>query len=346
MVVAATAVSACAASGDGGSSNPGLSSAASATPQSLLRESLEGKQRITSGVLSLRATVTLHGSTTSSAPITVSFSGPFQSLGSGHRIESDFTLTAAAAGQRLSLGLLTTGSAGYLRLNGSWFRLPAKQFSQLRTSLAASGQGSLPGLSVSPLTWLRDPQRLGNATVDGVPTTEVQARVAVGALADQLGALLTREAANPALHSAGLPAKLSGAERRQLVAELHSPTVELFIGNADHLLRRAVLGLTVKVPAAAAAKLPGISSLGVGVTANYAQLNRPQTITAPKSVKPYSQLGQQLSGLANQLGGSVTRSGGSGAAGRQGAYEECLQKSGGNVTKLQKCASLIDSVGQ
>lgn len=68
----------------------------------------------------------------------------------------------------------------------------------------------------------------------------------------------------------------------------------------------------------------------------------PQTITAPAQVKPYGQLGQRLSGLTGQLDGSTAGTSGSSASGA-GAYDKCLQQSGGNLTKLQKCASLIDS---
>jgi hypothetical protein len=353
-VIVATAISACADSGNGTSGSSG--SGAAPTAQSLLRDSLQGNQRITSGVLSLRATVIPHGSTAGSQPITISFGGPFESLGSGRGTESDFTVAVAAGGQRLSLGVRTTATAGYMRLNGSWFRLPAKQFAQLRKGLAASGgsgSASLPGLSASPLKWLNDPQLLGDTTVDGTPTTEIQARVDVPALANGLGSLLANEAANPALRSSGLPAKLTAAQRRQLVSELDNPTVQLFIGSADHTLRRAALDLTLKLPAKTASKLPGISSLGVAVTVDYAQVNRPQTITAPAQVKPYSQLGQQLSGLEQTLEGSAAgttasavNGSGSAAAGGHGKYYECLQKSGGNLTKLQKCASLIDSAGQ
>jgi hypothetical protein len=357
-VSVATAISACADSGNGTSGSSG--SGAAPTAQSLLRDSLQGNHRITSGVLSLRATMIPHGSTAGSQPITISFGGPFESPGSGRGTESDFTVAVAAGGQRLSLGVRTTATAGYMRLNGSWFRLPAKQFAQLRKGLAASGgsgSASLPGLSASPLKWLNDPQLLGDTTVDGTPTTEIQAWVDVPALASELGSLFAKEAA---LRSSGLPAKLSAAQRRQLVSELDNPTVQLFIASADHTLRRAALDLTLKLPAKTASKLPGISSLGVAVTVDYAQVNRPQTITAPAQVKPYSQLGQQLSGLEQTLEGSaagttgsatnnsdsVANGSGSAAAGGHGKYYECLQKSGGNLTKLQKCASLIDSAGQ
>jgi hypothetical protein len=362
-MVVAVAVAACAGSGGSGSSGSHPASNA----QSLLRQSLEGKHRITSGVLSLRATVTPHGtSSSSSTPITISFGGPFQSLGSGRVTESDFTVAVVAGSQRLLLGLRTTATAGYMRLNGSWFKLPATEFAQLRKSLATSGSsglGSLPGLSVRPLRWLTDPQLLGTATVDGTQTTEVQARIDVAALADELGTVLAKEKSDPALSTSGLPAKLTAAQRQQLISELRNPTVQLFIGSADHTLRQAILDLNLKVPAKMSSELPGISSVGVAVTVNYADLNRPQTITAPAQVKPYDQLSMQLSGLLDEIdestagttnnsagasGASGSPTGGAtgsagGASGSDTKYDQCLSKAAGNVTELEKCASLIDA---
>ena len=105
---------------------------------------------------------------------------------------------------------------------------------------------------------------------------------------------------------------------------MRNPSVELFIGNDDHILRRAALDLNVRVPAKAESQLSGITSLGVAVTVNYGQLNRPQKITppAPAQVKPYRQLSRQLSGLALQLEGSAAGGSaqtGSGSAGASGA---------------------------
>jgi hypothetical protein len=100
------------------------------------------------------------------------------------------------------------------------------------------------------------------------------------------------------------------------------------------------------VPAKTASKLPGISSVGVAVRVDYAELNRPQTITAPARVKPYRQLGQQLSGLEQSLEGSAAGATSGSAGGQHSNYYECLQQAGGNLTELQKCASLIDSVSQ
>jgi hypothetical protein len=344
--VAALAVTACGTAGRAGGPSGGSGSA-----RSLLQGTLEGGHGIRSGVLSLQATLSPHGSTASGQSMTISFGGPFQQLGSGGLTASDFTFSLAAAGQRLSFGLRTTATAGFMQVQGTWYRLPAREFAQLRQSLGSAGgaAGSLPGLSVSPLQWLSDPQIVGTASVDGTPTTEVRARLDVGALASDLAKLLSKQSGNPALKRSGPPTTITPAQRRQLVTSLRHPSVDAFIGRDDHLLRRATLDVDVRVPAQRRSQLGGISSLGAKVTLNYSQLDQPQTITAPPSAKPYGELSRRLLGLGAELGNaSSSSSSGAGATGAGGSakYQACLQRSGGNVTKLQKCASLIDAAGR
>jgi hypothetical protein len=317
----------------------------------LLRATLQSGHAIHSGVLSLQATLTPQGAGSSSAPMTLSFGGPFQQRGSAGQTESDFTVALAVDGQRLSFGLRTTSSAAFMQVAGTWYRLPAKQFVQLRKSLGSAGSatGALPGLSVTPLRWLSDPQVVGDAAVDGVPTTEVRARLDVAAFAGDLAGLLAKQSSNPALKRSGVPTTITPAQRRQLVAALQHPWVDVFIGRDDHLLRRATLDVGVKVPAKRSAQLGGVKSLGATVTLDYAQLNQPQTITAPSAAKPYSQLSRQLLGLGSSLSSATGSSASSGSgAGNIGSatYQACLQRSAGDMAKLQKCASLIDASGR
>jgi hypothetical protein len=342
--VAALALTACGTAGEAGSP-----SGAPGSARSLLRGTLEGGHGIRSGVLSLQATLTPHGSTAPGESMTISFGGPFRQLGTGRATASDFTFSLAAGGQRLSFGLRTTATAGFMQVQGTWYRLPAKEFAQLRRSLgsASGGTGSLPGLSVSPLRWLNDSEIVGTATVDGTPTTEVRARLDVGALAGDLAKLLSEQSGNPALQRSGLPMTITPAQRRRLVASLRHPSVDAFIGRDDHLLRRATLDVGVRVPAKRTSQLGGISSLAANITLNYSRINQPQTITAPPSPKPYGDLSRQLLGLGAELGNASSSSGaGATSAGGSAEYQVCLQRSGGDVTKLQRCASLTDATGR
>jgi hypothetical protein len=96
---------------------------------------------------------------------------------------------------------------------------------------------------------------------------------------------------------------------------------------------------------------------------DYGALNQPQTITAPTSVKPYSQFQAKLAAFVTAIrssiqsaitGGASTGSGSSGlgsttTTGGAGTnyqkYSACIQKANGNVTQMQKCAPLLNGGG-
>jgi hypothetical protein len=104
----------------------------------------------------------------------------------------------------------------------------------------------------------------------------------------------------------------------------------------------------------------------------YSDLNQPQTITAPTTVRPYSEFQSKVSAFIQGLqgaaagvlgsggssagggtssgGGSSSSSGGAspGGAGSSSSvtkYGQCIQQANGDVAKMQKCASLLGSGG-
>ena len=61
---------------------------------------------------------------------------------------------------RSGIGVISTGTAGYVTLDGSNYRLPAADFQKLESSFASSGSSSSTGLGqfgVDPQNWLKDP---------------------------------------------------------------------------------------------------------------------------------------------------------------------------------------------
>ena len=77
------------------------------------------------------------GSSTLNGPITLSFGGPFQSLGKGKLPKSNFNVSISALGKTGSLGILSTGTTGYVTLQGTSYQLPAATFQKLESSFAA-----------------------------------------------------------------------------------------------------------------------------------------------------------------------------------------------------------------
>jgi hypothetical protein len=174
VVLASLAVAACGSASSGsGSTNP----------NTLLTQTFSGTHKVTSGILGLTLTIDPSGSSTLSGPITISFGGPFQTRGTGQLPESNFTVGGSALGQSVSVGVLSTGTAGYVALQGSSYRMPQATFQKLESSFsqitsssgASSGSGTLTKLGIHPLNWLTNPTVVGTETVGGAQTTHIHA---------------------------------------------------------------------------------------------------------------------------------------------------------------------------
>jgi hypothetical protein len=79
----------------------------------------------------------------------------------------------------------------------------------------------------------------------------------------------------------------------------------VWTGTADKTIRKLRLALTVPVTGTISALLGGLSSAQIGLTLQYAQLNQPQTITAPANVQPYSQFAAKLKSFVAALQSTV-----------------------------------------
>jgi hypothetical protein len=360
-IVAAVALAAC------GSSSNSSSSSSSGSAQSLLKQTFSGGHSVKSGVLGFELTLKPTGSSTLSTPITLSLSGPFQSRGSGKLPQSDFTIGISALGRHGSLGVISTGTAGYVSLQGTNYQLPQADFQKLAQSFSstqASGGSKNAGLTqlgIDPLHWLTKPSVVGTETVGGVSTTHIRAGVDVNALVSDLDTLLAKTAKQAAVGSS-IPTRIPPATAQKISAAVKNATVDVWTGKIDTTLRKLSLNLTVPVSGQVSTELGGMTSAGVGLILQYSKLNQPQSIATPTGAHPYSEfttklqsIGQQLTGaLGAGLGGAQSSSGsgtatapgsssGAGSAAGVSKYSDCIQKASGDVTKMQKCASLLNS---
>lgn len=351
MVVASLCVVAIAACGSSGNSGDA---------RSLLRQTFSGSHSINSGNLDVSLTVNPSGSSTITGPITLSFGGPFASLGSGKLPKSNFTISISALGKTGSLAILSTGSAGYVTLSGTSYQLPATTFQQLESSFSSltssssgSGSGSLSKLGIDPLHWLTNPKVAGDETVAGARTTHIRAGINVQALLGDLNTFLGR-ASSLGISGAGkLPSSISATTRERIASEVRQPRVDVWTGTSDKTLRKLAISLVLPVTGQLSSLLGGLSSAQVGLTMQYADLNKPQTIVPPSSVAPYGQfqakLKSLLSAVSSTIGSSLgtTGSAGSGSSSQSsssalGKYSQCLQTAGNDITKAQECASLLN----
>src|SRR5580704_97425 len=226
----------------------GSASSGSADPNTLLSQTFTGTHKVTSGDLNLMLTVDPSGSSTLSGPITLSFGGPFQTRGTGKLPESNFTVSASALGRGVSLGILSTGTAGYVTLQGTSYQMPQATFQKLESSFAqiASGTGTssssnsnpLTNLGIHPLQWLTNPTVVGNENVGGAQTTHIHAGVNVNALLTDLNTVVEKASSLGVSGASSLKSGIPAADRTEIASEVKNPSVDIWTGSSDKTIRR------------------------------------------------------------------------------------------------------------
>jgi hypothetical protein len=322
---------------------------------SLLRQTFTGQHRISSGNLGLSLTIAPSGTSALKGPITLSLGGPFQSLGKGRLPQSNFSLSLGTSGGKLGVAILSTGSKGYVTFQGQSYELPGATFRRLESSFAQlgsspgsrSGSGALAKLGIQPEHWLVKPRVVGNEALAGTNTTHIRAGIDVPALLGDLNTFLKRASSVGVSGASSLPGGLSAATRSRIASEIRNASIDVWTGTADKTLRRLDLRLTLDLTGQAATLLG--SNAGLELKLDYAQLNQPQTISAPATVLPYSQFQAKLKVLLADLEGSLSSglsaagsgSSSGGTSSNDQKYTQCIEAAGSNVAKMQKCAPLL-----
>ncbi len=345
-------------------------SATSSNPNTLLKQTFSGSHKIASGDLSFSLTITPSGSSTVKGPITLDFGGPFQTRGKGKLPQSNFSLSLSANGKRATLGILSTGSTGYVSLDGQSYQLPQATFQRLESNFASvaspsgggSSGGTLSKFGIQPLNWLSNPTIVGSDQIGGTTTTHIRAGVNVPALVNGLSTFLQKASALGVTGTTKYPSGLAASTQSRIANDIQNPSFDVWTGNDDKTMRRLQVGLTIPVSGQVSTALGGLSSAAVGLRIQYSNLNQPQTISAPSSVQPYSQFQTKIQSfvqaLSAGLGGGSAGSGSasSSATGTAApstttpssssgvtAYGQCIQAAGSDVSKMQQCASLLNS---
>lgn len=280
----------------------------------LLRQTFAGRHRISSGKAALVVTVKPLGTSAVKGPITLRLGGPFENLGSGRLPASAFSISLAAMGTNATITIISTGVSGYVSFQGQSYKLPQETFQRLESSFGqlgsapgAGGSGILGRLGIQPQRWLVNPQIAGDEGVNGINTTHIRAGIDVGALLSDLNRFLTRAASLGVAGASSLPRGISAATRRQIASEIMNPTFNVWTGVADKTLRRLEIDLTLRVGGQLSLLLG--RSAAIDLTMQYADLNQPQTITAPTKLQPYGQFQDKLRVLIQDLEGGLVSGG-------------------------------------
>lgn len=331
--------------------------------QTLLKQTFGGNHPVNSGNLSVQLQVTPSGSSTLTRPLSLSFGGPFQSLGTGKLPKSNFTISFSAQGKSGSLGIVSTGTTGYVTLQGSSYQLPQATFQRLESSFgqlasssgSGSGGGTLSRLGIHPLDWLTSPSIVGKQSVGGTDTTHIHATINVASLLSDLNTFLQKASAASGSSSSSIPSSISPSTRQKIANEVQHPSFDVWTGSSDKTVRRLQVRLTLPVTGQISTLLGGLRSADIALTMAYADLNQPQTIAVPTNVRPFTEFASKLKSFLGALQGSLAGASGAASGGSPSAggtntgssasvqrYSQCIIAAHNDVAKMQQCASLIN----
>lgn len=347
-LVTGLGLAACGSSGSSGQ-------AASSNPSTLLRQTFAATHQVKSGVLDFSLVVDPHGSSELTTPLSLLLSGPFQNRGHGKTPESSFSIAFDGLGKKGSLGVTTTASGAYVALGGASYALPSADFKKLQSTLGErASTNTAPGLSslgIDPERWVSHPQIVGTATVDGVLTEHLHADVDVKSFVESLNKVLAKDSST--LRAAGkVPSHITAAEAAKIAGMIHNPSIDVWSAKRDSTLRRLQIGAVVPVHGSLSSELGGLTSASFRLTVNYADLDRPQTISTPTDVHSYAALETKLRSIGEALSGVTglgstsssstgSNSGTSGSPASVTKYAKCINGANGDVAKMQRCAKLL-----
>ena len=331
--LAALVLAACGGAGDGGSS---------ADTKKLLADTFGTTKPVTSGRLKLGIDVRAAGIAGLPSPLTVRLGGPFERPPGGGGPTFDFDVTLATRDGRFTVGIVSTGKEGWVKLGRRAFTLPPEQLRKLgpKGGSTSGAPGDLGTLGVDPRGWIKNVQNEGVETLDGTKVVHLSADVDLPGLIKDLDKLLSSSGGTGLNAIAGLPTGIAGDEQGAVAKAVKSAGVDIWTGEQDHQLRRITIKLNVDTPAGK----DGTVALDLAI----AGLGEPQEIGPPDDPRPLSELSAALAVLGQRRAQQATAGGapqadpgaGGGASGQ--TYDDCLRAAGADLAKAQSCAGLLN----
>jgi hypothetical protein len=318
----ALAVYGLAACGGGGSGE---------SPQKVIDATFSGQKNVTSGKIDIALTVKATGSQGGSFDIKLG--GPFESHPKQFpKFDFKASLSGSGSGQSLSFtgGLLSTGDSAFINYQGTSYKVDDNTFNQFKSQYeaqAANAKGKSASsnpfarLGVHPKEWLTNLKNEGTESVGGVDTIHISGDGDINKVVADLKRILG------AAGSLGLPAggSLPSAGQLDLVTKaIKSAHFDLFTGKDDKIIRKLATNLVIEPPAGSG----GPSRIDLNFSITLTDINKPQTVTAPSSSKPLTDLlGRfNIGGLGAATGAGAGGSPGAGPSSTQSQkYLQCLQ---------------------
>jgi len=289
----------------------------------------------------IELTAKLEGIPQQKGPVKIDLRGPYRSNGAGRLPDADLDLAISGGGQTFSLGLLSTGTRGYVEFGGTAYEVSRETIARLNRGRGGGAGGSL---GVDPLSWVTDPKDEGEADVGDEDTQHVRADVDVGRTLRGLNRVVER-AATPGAP----PATLDDEQIDRIRDVVDDPKLDVYVGTEDDRIRRFSLDFAFEVPEDDRERLNGLRSGTMTLDVEFAEVGQPQPIAEPRSARPMSELNQLLGGrgILGLLFGLTTGTPQQGAPvsptpEQLEAYRECIDRAKPSDTPaIERCNELL-----
>jgi hypothetical protein len=320
----------------------------------LLSDTFKGNKKVESGKLDLTLRVDAKNAEGVNGPLSLRVSGPFESQGKQTLPKFKIDFAFDGAGQSLKAGLTSTGDKGFVNFQGSDYVVSDPIFKQFKAGYEqAQKQGnkqdqSLSSLGLDPRKWLTNPKNEGEAKVGDEDTIKITGGINVSRLLDDVNTALAKARDLGVPTRRQLPSRLTAQQQKQIEDAVKHPSVEIYTGKEDRILRRMVVALGIVAPKGSTASSGGSADIKFDLAIT--DLNQDQSISEPANPKPFDELASQLGGLGLGGLGGASGAGGSGS-GANGAsnnknlekYSKCVNDAGSDAAKRRQCTGLLTS---
>lgn len=329
-------------------------------PQSVVEEAT--LQGVESGKLNLAVDLKVQGE--KGGKVDVNLSGPFQSESEAEYPELDlaFSSKGSLGGKDLNRegGLTLLGNQAYVAYEGTEYEVDSTTFNFVKSMLKQQGGGQNQPSEIAACKeaagelelsdFVENLKSDGSADVGGTSTTKVSGNLNATEAVEAVSKLVEDPTCSEQLSAAGpLPSAAELDKAKSTVKNsIKSAHVDLYVGD-DHIVRRIVAQATIEPPKSAKA---GAKRVELDLDLTLTGVNEEQTISAPSSAKPLSNLflklginpiellgafqnagseglgglleGLSEAGVGGGSGGGGSAGGGGSSGGGQQSYYECL----------------------
>jgi hypothetical protein len=306
-------------------------------PQTVVEEAtLKG---IESGKMDLAVDVNVQGE--KAGKVNINLSGPFQSESEAEYPELDLSLSSKGSlgGKDLNRegGLTLLDNKAYVAYEGTEYEVDPTTFNFVKSMLKQQGseQGKSSEIAAcqevaSELElsdFVENLKSAGSAEVGGTSTTKVSGDVDASGAIEAVSKLIEDPTCSEQLSAAGpLPSAAELDKAKSTVQDsLKSAHVDLYVGD-DHIVRRITAQATIEPPKSSKS---GAKRVELDLDLTLTGVNEEQTISAPASSKPLSDLFLKLGINPIELLGTFQNSGSKGLGGLLEGLSEAGGASGG-----------------